>query len=110
MVNKNSKNTKLSLEEIVEAIKSFTGNDISRKGIKTVINAFGVMLLSQLKKGNEIQLKGLFTFSTRKSEAKEMKLSIGENKGQMIKVPAKIVPTCKFGSTIKAGLKSVKVK
>src|SRR3954451_7946916 len=107
MVNTNKK---LHLNEIVEEIQSITGKDFSQKDIRTVVNAFGVIILSQLKKGNDIQLNGLFTFSTRKQEAKEMKLTNGKNKGDIIKVPAKIVPTCKFGSIIKEGLKSVKVK
>ena len=112
MVNtsKNSKNTnkKLTINEIVDEIKEIT--DLSKQDIKQVVNAFGVVVFSQLKKGNEIGLTGHFIFSARKSEAKEMKLTIGKNKGEIIKVPAKMVPACKFGSIIKEGLKSVKVK
>ncbi len=113
MVNKIKKDTnksvKLGLEEVGKEIQSLQ-KDLTKQDIKAVLNAFGVVLLSQLKKGNNISFKGLFTFSTRKSEEKTMTVQFGKDKGKEKKYPAKMVPVCKFGGVIKEGLKSVKVK
>lgn len=104
MVKTNIKATN-GISEIVEAIKEVDEcEDITQKDIKAVLRGLQEVIIDKLANNEEINFTGYFKFSSRKQEAREMIMAFGEKKGEKIKIKAKKVPTCSFGSRIKSGI------
>lgn len=94
-VNKNTH----GINEIVDKVSKKV--DSNKNEVKETISELLKVIQETLQKGEEVDFKGYFGFSTRETEEKEIKISFGKKKGEMVKVPAKKVPKIKFSRTFK---------
>ena len=100
-VQKKQSKSIYGINEIVKEVKNNIGDDFSKEEIKTVVNALLDTIEEKLQEGQDINLVGYFSFSTRKQPAKKMVMRFGKKQGQEVKIPAKTVPAFKFSSAFK---------
>lgn len=88
---------------LIEALA--TQNNLPKKEVETILNAFEAMVISTLKAGEEVVLTGFGTFTAKKRSAR---MGVNPQKPtEKIQIPEVIVPKFKAGKNLKNGLKNI---
>lgn len=86
-------------EEIVTRISNETG--YNNKAVSDIVNKLLDVITDEMSNGNKVQFVGFGTF-----EPKSMKAKVGRNPrtNETIPIPARVVPSFKPGSRLKAAV------
>lgn len=80
-----------------------TKNNIPKKEVETILNAFEELVISTLKAGDEVTLTGFGTFIAKKRSAR---MGVNPQKpAEKIQIPEVVVPKFKAGKNLKNGLR-----
>jgi DNA-binding protein HU-beta len=89
----------LNKSEIIDAISTKVGGDISKKDIGTVVDTLFDTIIDTVAKGDKFTLVGFGTFEAKKKPAR-----VGRNpaNGQELKIPARTAPKFTAGTKFKS--------
>lgn len=101
----------MNKQELIRAISAKAG--ITQKETALAVDGFIEAVTEALVSGDTVKLTGFMTLSPRVKNAQEEKIGRNPATGEEMKIaakPAKYVPACKFGKTIKEALEAVEVR
>ena len=92
----------MNKSELVSAIVDNADVEVTKKQTEAIVNAYHSTIVSELQKGNKVQLVGFGTYETKKRAARK-----GHNPktGAEIDIPAATTPCFKPGSAFKDAVK-----